>query len=193
MDVGVYTFGANIPLPSFGSDLASCFDLSYNNPEGRPILGFDSDNHPIKIQVDRDPGTIAENSFWFPAGGTRLLVPTSMIFDLPEGHDMRVHPRSGVSYKQGLTMINCEGVVDEDYTNELFIPMINLSNRITFINHGMRLAQAEICAARPYKSGWKGEVTGYPWSRISRPNFFRLTLSPDSKANRTGGFGSTGV
>lgn len=192
MDVGVYTFGANIPLPSFGSDLASCFDLSYNNPEGRPILGFDSDNHPIKIQVDREPGTIAENSFWFPAGGTRLLVPTNMIFDLPEGYDMRVHPRSGVSYKQGLTMINCEGVVDEDYTNELFIPMINLSNRTAFINNGMRLAQAEIRPSRVLAV--KDTYTGLPWSNPQmKPNFVRLDYSPESKANRIGGFGSTGT
>ena len=167
-DVGVYTFGTDIPLPSFGSDLASCFDLSYQNPEGASIQGYDSENKPGLISVF----SVAKE-FYFPPN-TRLLVPTGMIFDLPMGHDMRVHPRSGVSLKQGLTLINCEGVIDEDYTQQLFIPMINLSSRSVLITQGMRLAQAEIC-------------------RLPRPNFIRLDNPPGPKANRTGGFGSTGV
>lgn len=194
-NVGVYTFGTDIPLPSFGSDLASCFDLSYRNPDLRTIKGFDSDNHPIEIPVESD------ESFYFPRDNTRLLIPTSMIFDLPKGHDMRVHPRSGVSFKQGLTLINCEGVIDEDYTQELFIPMINLSNRPSRIGQGMRLAQAEICAARWYETASSMGTSGYgvygtkafPWCRIPRPTFTRLDNPPESKTNRTGGFGSTGV
>jgi len=191
-DVGVYTFGTDIPLPSFGSDLASCFDLAYHNPRGLPIQGYDSENKPGFTSLISEMVTATQNGFYFPPN-TRLLVPTGMIFDLPMAHDMRVHPRSGVSLKQGLTLINCEGVIDEDYTQELFIPMINMSSRSVLVTQGMRLAQAEICAARSYTSGWKDSYTSFPWCRVPRPNFVRLDNPPEPKTNRTGGFGSTGV
>jgi len=184
MDVGVYTYGAKIPLPSFGTDLASCFDLAYQNVKPYAIGGYDAENKPIIVNTDY------EINFFFPPG-VRLLIPTGMIFDLPEGHDMRIHPRSGVSYRQGLTLINCEGVVDEDYTQELYLPMINLSSRSVLITQGMRLAQAEICAARP--SYQVGELAWRSAYRLPRPNFVRLDNPPADKTNRTGGFGSTGT
>jgi len=186
MDVGVYTFGQNIPLPSFGSDLASCFDLAYQNPEGLPINGVDSESRPQQLTLN----LAEQNGFLFPPG-YRVLVPTCMIFDLPEGHDMRVHPRSGISFSKGLTLINCEGVIDEDYTKQLFIPMINLSTRGVLITIGTRLAQAEICAARP--SYQVGELAWRSAYRLPRPNFVRLDNPPADKTNRTGGFGSTGT
>lgn len=189
-DVGVYTFGTDIPLPTFGSDLASCFDLSYHNPKGLPIQGYDSENKPGLVSLISEMDRETQNGFYFPPN-TRLLVPTGMIFDLPMGNDMRVHPRSGVSLKQGLTLINCEGVIDEDYTQELFIPMINLSSRSVLITQGMRLAQAEICVARP--SYQVGELVWRSAHKLPRPNFIRLENPPGPKANRTGGFGSTGV
>lgn len=189
-DVGVYTFGENIPLPSFGSDLASCFDLAYQNPRGLPIQGYDSENKPGFISLISEMVTATQNGFYFPPN-TRLLVPTGMIFDLPRGHDMRVHPRSGVSFKQGLTLINCEGVIDEDYTQQLFIPMINFSSRSVLVTQGMRLAQAEIWGTGDY------QTSAFAWKtiggRVSRPNFVRLENEPEPKTNRTGGFGSTGT
>jgi dUTP pyrophosphatase len=144
-DVGVYTFKENIPLPAFGTDLASCFDLAYHNPFGHSIQGYDQESKPQTLRTISEMNAETENAFVFPPG-YRLLVPTCMIFDLPEGHDMRVHPRSGVSFKQGLTLINCEGVIDEDYTQQLFIPMINLSTRSVIVKQGTRLAQSEICS-----------------------------------------------
>jgi dUTP pyrophosphatase len=176
IDVGVYA-KPEVPLPSFGSDLASCFDLAYHNPEARPIIGYDSHNYGLSIDLMDE-----ESKGFYFRPNTRLLIPTGLIFDFPQGFDMRVHPRSGVSLKQGLTLINCEGVIDEDYTNELFIPMINLSSRSVLIEHGMRLAQAEICGTKYY-----GVI------RITHPNFVRLDKPPSKKANRTGGFGSTGT
>lgn len=187
MDVGIYTFGKNIPLPSFGTDLASCFDLAYQNPEGLPINGVDSESRPQQLALN----LAEQNGFLFPPG-YRILVPTCMIFDLPEGHDMRVHPRSGISFSKGLTLINCEGVIDEDYTKQLFIPMINLSTRSVLITIGTRLAQAEIRPSRVLAV--KDVYTGLPWANPQmRPNFVRLDEPPAEKTNRTGGFGSTGV
>jgi len=191
MDVGIYTFGSDIPLPTFGTELASCFDLAYHNPSNTPIQGFDSENAPLNIPLISEMLPATQNGFYFPPYA-RLLVPTGMIFDLPEGHDMRVHPRSGVSFKLGLTLINCEGVIDEDYTQQLFIPMINMASRFILVTHGMRLAQAEICAARPYFSDQE-RVQNFPWVRMSRPHFVRLDEPPAEKTNRTGGFGSTGT
>jgi deoxyuridine 5'-triphosphate nucleotidohydrolase len=182
--VGIYTYGrTDIPLPTFGTDYASCFDLSYF-PTTDTIHGYDRLNQRTSISI-----LPIDQSFLFPPLA-RLLIPTGMIFDLPEGHDMRVHPRSGVSIKQGLTLINAEGVIDEDYTNEIFIPLINHSMESIVIRQGDRLAQAEICTVRQKTVGsW----TEFPWCRIPRPEFFRLPNAPDKKGNRFGGFGSTGT
>ena len=105
---------------------------------------------------------------------------------------MRVHPRSGISFSKGLTLINCEGVIDEDYTKQLFIPMINLSTRGVLITIGTRLAQAEIRPSRVLAV--KDVYTDLPWANPQmRPNFVRLDEPPAEKTNRTGGFGSTGT
>ena len=61
------------------------------------------------------------------------MVPTGLILDIPAGHSVRIHPRSGNAIKKGLSFINCEGVVDSDYTDPLMIPVINLSDIQTIV------------------------------------------------------------
>ena len=182
MRVGIYTFGIDsVELPSYGTEMASCFDLSYQNPELLPITAYDV-NGKKTILVNFTEGKFDLRP------GERALVRTSMIFDLPQHHDMRVHPRSGLSIKNGITLVNCEGVIDEDYTGEILIPVINLS-QVTFVfEPGMRIAQAEILRKIPV-------VTDPPWANVyrQRAQFFRLDSAPEPKGDRSGGFGSTGT
>jgi dUTP pyrophosphatase len=39
----------------------------------------------------------------------RALIPTGLIFDIPEGYSIRIHPRSGMALKYGLILANCRG------------------------------------------------------------------------------------
>jgi dUTP pyrophosphatase len=106
--------------------------------------------------------------------GDRILVPTGMIFDIPEGYSVRVHARSGTSLKQGLVLVNSEGVIDSDYIDETFVLLTNTSENGITINSGDRIAQAEMVKKEDYV-------------------IWETTSKPLPKTTRAGGMGSTGV
>ena len=58
----------------------------------------------------------------------RKLIPTGLKIELEHGYEAQVRPRSGLSIKHGITLINCIGTIDEDYRGEVCIPMVNISN-----------------------------------------------------------------
>ena len=76
----------------------------------------------------------------------RKLIPTGLKMELPHGYEAQVRPRSGMSIKHGITLVNCIGTIDEDYRGELCVPVINLSNEEFTINNGDRIAQMVISA-----------------------------------------------
>ena len=71
----------------------------------------------------------------------RKLIPTGLKMELPHGYEAQIRPRSGMSIKHGITLVNCIGTIDEDYRGELCVPVINLSNEEFTINNGDRIAQ----------------------------------------------------
>lgn len=71
----------------------------------------------------------------------RRLIHTGIYMNLPMYTELQIRPRSGCSYKQGLTVINTPGTIDEQYTNEICILVINLSNETIKIKDGERIAQ----------------------------------------------------
>ncbi len=102
----------------------------------------------------------------------RKLVPTGMIIELPQGYEAQIRPRSGLSVKHGITLINCVGTIDEDYRGEVCVPLINLSDKIYEIQPGERIAQMIISPVQ------KVEI--------------QLINEINSTARNSGGFGSTG-
>lgn len=76
--------------------------------------------------------------------GERFLVPTGLYFELVKGLEIQVRPRSGLSIKYGITVLNSPGTVDSHYRGEVKIPLINLGQEPFKINKGDRIAQAVI-------------------------------------------------
>jgi dUTP pyrophosphatase len=74
----------------------------------------------------------------------RILIPTGFIIELPDGYEAQIRPRSGISIKHGITLVNCVGTIDADYRGEVSIPVINLSTEEYTINPGDRIAQMVI-------------------------------------------------
>jgi dUTP pyrophosphatase len=74
----------------------------------------------------------------------RTLVPTGIKIELETGYEAQVRPRSGLSIKHGITLINCVGTIDEDYRGEVCIPVVNLSNAAYTIQPDERIAQMVI-------------------------------------------------
>lgn len=154
--------------PVYGSDKAACFDLkadlkgrliqykdttpsswSANGVNGEILLGDDSHQ---SFRVDK---------------GERVLIPTGFIFGIPEGFRMNIVSRSGLSWNSGIIVLNAPAVIDEDYVDETFVVVHNTSSEPFIIEHGMRIAQAEINPV------------------------YRVEL--DSLGERESGFGSSGL
>ena len=74
----------------------------------------------------------------------RALIPTGLKIELEHGYEAQIRPRSGLSIKHGITLINCVGTVDEDYRGEVCIALVNLSTQTYVIQPGERVAQMVI-------------------------------------------------
>lgn len=74
----------------------------------------------------------------------RTLIPTGLKIELEHGYEAQIRPRSGLSIKHGITLINCVGTIDEDYRGEVCVPVVNLSNETYAIQPQERIAQMVI-------------------------------------------------
>jgi dUTP pyrophosphatase len=103
----------------------------------------------------------------------RTVVKTGLFIELPMGHEAQVRPRSGLAFKNGITVLNSPGTIDADYRGEIGVILVNLSDKAFVIQNGERIAQLII--AKHERAEWI-EVK---------------ELSETSRGE--GGFGSTGV
>jgi dUTP pyrophosphatase len=97
-------------------------------------------------------------------GGTlkpleRMLVPTGLFFELPDGYELQVRPRSGLAAKHGITVLNSPGTVDTGYRGEIKVILVNLSNDTFTFEKGDRIAQAVIASRVSSDFGELIEVT----------------------------------
>lgn len=86
----------------------------------------------------------------------RVLIPTGLFIELPEGFEAQVRPRSGLAIKHGLTCLNTPGTIDADYRGEVKVILINLSQEPHTVVHGDRVAQMVVAKVEQIK--WKAVV-----------------------------------
>ena len=103
----------------------------------------------------------------------RTLVKTGLFISLPEGYEAQVRPRSGLAFKNGITVLNTPGTIDADYRGEIGVILVNLSSQDFTINDGDRIAQMVIA---------KHETA--TWEEVE---------NLDETNRGEGGFGSSGV
>jgi dUTP pyrophosphatase len=106
----------------------------------------------------------------------RALVPTGLKFNIPDGTEIQVRPKSGLALKQGLTVLNTPGTVDSGYNGEVKVIIFNTTNDEVWINKGMKIAQAVLCP-----------VINGNWVDLIKVD------SVDNKDRGDNGFGSTGI
>jgi len=70
----------------------------------------------------------------------RTLIPTGLFIELVEGLEAQIRPRSGLAFKNGVTVLNSPGTIDADYRGELKVLLVNLSDIDFTINNGDRIA-----------------------------------------------------
>lgn len=158
--------------PNFQTRMAACFDLAAYLPKNDKIKIYKGKNFN-EILPEYDSSN--DKPFIALMPGERALIRTGLTFNVPEQYSLRLHPRSGMALKYGLTLANCEGIVDEDYTHETKIIVLNTNSEdIIKIYNGDRIAQAEIV-------------------EYEQCYFQEIYKEPDLKSDRVGGFGSTGI
>ncbi len=133
-------------LPSHETDASAGLDLRAAVPEGEPVT--------------LDPGA-------------RDLLPTGLKIALPKGYEGQVRPRSGLAYRQGVTVLNSPGTIDADYRGEVKVLLINHGTEAFTIERGMRIAQL-VVAKHAHVSWVKQEAL-------------------EETVRGPGGFGSTGT
>ena len=115
---------------------------------------------------------LLEAPLTIPAGKF-AMVPTGLFFEIPQGYEVQVRPRSGLAAKNGVTVLNTPGTIDSDYRGEVKVILINLGPADFTINSGDRIAQMVIA----------------PVTQAS----FTLADSLSETERGAGGFGSTGI
>jgi dUTP pyrophosphatase len=138
--------GADLPLPRYETLGAAGLDLLAANPAGEPIV--------IEPQA-------------------RALVPTGLVFQIPNGYEAQVRPRSGLALKHGVTVLNAPGTVDADFRGEVQVLLINYGRDPFVVARGMRIAQLVVAPVTTIALVEVGEV--------------------DQTQRAASGFGSTGT
>jgi dUTP pyrophosphatase len=171
MELKIYKMYPDVPDVKYGTKSSACFDIAAHFHYQNSFKTFSKDNKEIIILGSQD-----ENGKYYIdiPSEWRLLVPTGLILDIPENYCVKIYPRSGLSTKKALNLINCVGIIDSDYVEQLFISIYNNSQEKTRIYAGDRIAQ--------------GELVHQPQAVLSYIN-----ERPSRKSDRDGGFGSTGV
>lgn len=164
--LNIYKTHPDIKLPVFATSLSACFDLQFNRAGKFTYTGFDKFNGPITREFSNDRMIVMP--------GDRVLVPTGLIFDIPNEFSVRIHARSGLSLKKGLVLVNSEGVIDADYVEETMVMLTNISDSHIFIENLERVAQGELVRKEHYLIA-------------------ETSIRPGLKTERNGGFGSTGT
>jgi len=136
--------GADLPLPAYATSHSAGVDL---------MAAIDGD---IILQPMQ-----------------RQLIPTGLAIALPDGYEAQIRPRSGLAFKNGVTIANAPGTIDADYRGEIKALLINLGAENFTVTRGMRIAQMVVAPVSQVK-----------WSQLE---------SLDETARADGGFGSTGV
>lgn len=103
----------------------------------------------------------------------RKMIPTGLAMSIPEGYEVQIRARSGMSIKHGITMVNGIGTIDADYRGEVAALVVNLSSEAFTIEPGMRIAQMVVAK---YDVAVWNEVTAL-----------------DDTERSVGGFGSSGA
>jgi dUTP pyrophosphatase len=162
----VWKLWSEAHLPQYSSEWAACFDLKASLRDGDEVTVYSVSNNKEKRKV------VAKSIHLY--SDERALIPTGCVFDLPSKDSLRIHPRSGLSLKNGIIIANCEGVVDPDYVQQTYVMLHNISTQPFTISDGDRIAQGEVVP-------------------MNQTPIVLADAEPEQKTMRNGGFGSTGV
>lgn len=185
-DLGIYSMHDDVILPEYSHKKGdSGFDIRayLNNSKldellagyhGLDLKEYNKDIHDF-VMNDKITVEGVDSIQLRIKPGAKVLIPTGIKMNIPDGYEIQVRPRSGISAKTGLFICNAPGTVDANYTGELKIIIMNLGNKDEIITHNDRIAQLVLC-----------KVTGVNIKKIDEDSLKKTERS-------VMGFGSTGL
>ena len=168
-----YKTNEQAQLPVFATKQSACFDMFANLILDETVMYYNSlttKELPRRVSFDIN----SNRQFLQLNNMERMLIPTGLIANIPKGFSVRLHSRSGMAFKQGVYLANCEGIIDSDYVDPIYAMVTSISNVPTRIYNGDRICQGELVRCEKYTLDESDEA-------------------PSQKTDREGGFGSTGV
>ena len=168
--MNIYKVNEKAEIPAYATKGSACFDIKACITNGQYLTSFNAWNKQQRIVI-KGVGTNVD-AFQLPPG-IRVLIPTGLIFDIPENNVLKMFIRSSVALKKGLVMANGTGIIDSDYVEESYMMLQNISDSLVTIANGERLAQ---CMLVP----------------VEQHELVETNDRPEQKTDRDGGFGSTG-
>ena len=168
-----YKLNEQAQLPVFATEQSACFDVYANLILNETVTYYQAVStkqlpRGVSFDINSNRPYVQINNM------ERMLIPTGLIADIPVGFSVRLHSRSGLAFKQGVYLANCEGIIDSDYVDPIYAMVTNISNVPTRIYDGDRICQGELVRCEKYTLDESDEM-------------------PSQKTDREGGFGSTGV
>ena len=163
--LGMFKLNDNAIIPEFKTTDSACFDLHACLSENDKVKYVSDGSSTLSARRVTDKGVTLHQ-------GDRVLIPTGLALDIPQGFCLELYPRSGISFSRGITLNNCTAIIDSDYVEELFIS-ITSNGGSQYIEHGERIAQAKLV-------------------KLNEVVIKELVNKPTQKTNRKSGFGSTG-
>lgn len=85
------------------------------------------------------------------AGMSRAMIGTGLAFDIPDGYEIQVRPKSGLAINYGLTVLNTPSTIDGGYVGEVKVILFNASRETYQVKKGMKIAQAVLCPVQQGK------------------------------------------
>jgi len=152
----------------FEESVVGQLELRYTN-------GSDLKDPEYVYESDSGFDLRSTEELWVQAN-SRLLVPTGLRFDIPDGYEIQVRSKSGLALNQGLMVLNSPGTVDSGYQGEVKVIIFNTTNERIKIEKGQKIAQAVL-----------SPVVNGKWVNLVKVEEIK------EKDRNSNGFGSTGL
>jgi len=169
--LGIFEMFEDVKSMERATKNSACYDISSYLPKGKAINVWNLNNRKRDVYCKNVSHLETECIVLEPQD--RALIPTGVQLDIPLNYSFRLHPRSGLSLKEGIKLNNSEGIIDSDYYQQVYVSVFNSSGARVYIENGDRIAQGELQLSVVHTT-----------RKMRKP--------PQQKTDRVGGIGSTG-
>jgi len=170
-ELGIFLMFEDSKPMEYATNQSACYDIKAYLPDSKPINVWNLNNKKRSVYCKQV--SHLETSCVILEPGDRALVPTGIQMDIPVGYSFRIHPRSGISLKEGIKLNNCEGIIDSDYFNQVYVSIHNSSGARVYIQNADRIAQGELQLTVKHR-------------------IRKMRKEPTQTTDRVGGLGHTG-